>query len=229
MRNKTFLAALALIGLMAASCTGSSSSESMFGGIPEIYEEKLIDIVKELKKATDNNDQAEAMKKLGTIAEAYDEATEEARPKAEAMKGKTIPYEVNDSVPYSIVSDITVDSVRLPEFKLLGKSKDTRLDISFDITMKEDTKGPFTNLYYFITDGERAIGYGQRSIYSKKKKGETFTVNIIVEMPSVPAEIARSCSKLSFVTEGTYDLQRKAIKAQADKWNEEFTKKNGLK
>lgn len=231
------LASATVMVMVFASCGGGSSTsvskESLFGDIPEVYEERQVKVaekLKDLSKGEDKNDAANLEKAIGLLAEmqaAMEEAKKEAQPLADKMVGKTVAYVLSDSLPYQIVSDIKVEKVRLPELGILnGGEKQTRLNVKFDAVVTGQTDGRLY-LYYLLVGDDGSLGY-DREYVGKCALGDTVHAEMTVEAPDVPAKYQMSCNMLKFVTQSVYDNESKVIKERQKQWDDEMKKKLGL-
>lgn len=221
------------------SCGGNGSENSMFGKVPAMYEKVTIDMLQNLSDINDaikegkNKEEADNnLEKLKEVFQKMEDALKEtekkARPYVDKMAGKTIPYEQTDSLPYTVVSDITIKKVLLPKVQVLG-SEGIKLDVAFDIKLKKDgTKSHF--YIYFLMAGDKGnIGYDRQSIYcADKKQGDVIPVKTTINAPDIPASYLNACERLIFVTEDTYYSQRSKIKKQQEQWEETALKKYGL-
>lgn len=237
MKTKQSVFALVAIAALAfASCGGNETSssgvakKSLFGDIPELYEEKAVDLLKEA--ASMQGKEASMGEALGLVAKMqvmYEEAGKEAQPLADKLVGEKVAYELSDSLSYQLVSDIEVKKVSLPEYALFGGGEQTtRLHVNFDIVMTQNSE-EYIRLYYLIMDDDTPIGYGSCSGLGKHAVGDTIHVKDKITAPDVPAKYAKACNMLKFVTEYTYYSQRDALREQAKKWNEELEAKYGIK
>lgn len=223
-----------LTALSIGSSSCSKSENSLFGGIPTIYEEQMVEFaesVKDLKLDDQGDIEANAENALVVLAgmqASFQKAEEKAKPLAEGMVGKTVPYTVSDSLPYQIVSDIKVEKVLLPAMSLTWHGgKTTRLKIAFDavFTQKQDRQ---VNMYFFIMSGDQPVGYDQIWKYGTKNAGDTLHVQTTVDAPDIPSEYLETCDELLFVTPYTFETNKKSIIKQQKEWNEAFEKKLGL-
>lgn len=229
--KKIFFTCAAMLVLMwVTSCSGGSggSKGSMFGKIPSLYEERLVEFAKEVKNAQADNDMEKALTLLKELQEKMDEAAEKAQPLADQMVGNTISYALSDSLPYQVVSDIKVEKVRLPDLGIMkGGDKPVRLDVKFDVVITQEVERSF-RVYYFIMDNDTPIGTGMTSGYGKKAVGDTLHIEETVVAPDAPAKYQEKCNSLKFVTENAYKNGRTAIDQQLKQWDEEMKKKLGL-
>lgn len=253
MKTKSILAtACACMATALVSC-GDSSSDGMFGEIPQLYEDAQISMIKKAKSEFGDikeiEKESDGLKLLSMMKEAMEKADEKAKPLAEAMKGKTIPYTVSDSLPFRIVSDITIQEVKLPSFNLIGNDDQTRIKTEFDIVLKDTIKGQYVSLYYFLSGNKGNITTGSESVSGGKKihseqiktenswwpqtiyylvPGDTLHVEARIYAPDAPAKIAGQCKTLNFDTRYAVESQKKALREQLEKQNKELEKELGI-
>ena len=110
------------------------------------------------------------------MEDALKETEKKARPYADEMAGKTIPYEQTDSLQYTVISDITIKEVLLPKIRNLG-SEGVKLEVTFDIKLKKDAKKSSFYIYFLMAGDKGNIGYDKQSIYcAGKKQGDVISV-----------------------------------------------------
>lgn len=234
MKAKQCMVALAAIAVgVLASCGGSGttssgiSKKSLFGDIPELYEEKMLETVKGLVKAQESDDMQEAVAALEKLGTVFDEIRAEAKPLIDKLVGQKVAYALSDSLPYQVVSDIEVKDVDLPELALMaGGEKPTRLDVAFDVVMTQDV--PALRLLYFVMDDDTPIGYGCTSGLGKHVAGDTVHVSTTINAPDVPAQYVKGCNLVKFVTEQAYRAEQPGMDEQAKKWKKELNEKHGI-
>lgn len=226
--------ALSLVTLSLGFTGCSQKGDGIFGEIPSIYEDEMVDFYKDvrdlLKKGEDGNDLTpeEAILMLANLQSSMKKAEEKAQPLAEKMIGENIPYTVADSLPYRIVSDIKITDVVLPKLELSKSSHwSTRLRVEFDAVFTQEQTS--VRIYYFFMNGDQPVGYDDIWRTQTMKPGDTLHVRTTVLTPSVPAEYVESCDAIRFVTEQTVQDSRESIKEQQKEWNDEFEKKLGIK
>lgn len=237
MKTKRFIIAFSAVAAWAlVSCGGGGttssgvSKKSLFGDIPQLYEDKIADFVKEIPDPKEDAGVSEAFEVLAKMQQALDEAAEEAKPLADKMVGEKLAYELSDSLPYQIVSDIEVKKVRLPGYEFFGGGgQPTRLDVEFDIVLTQPVDGSVGWLYYWIMDDDTPIGYGDATESGTHEAGDTVHISERIEAPDAPAKYVKGCNMLKFVTRYAYFSRRSALIEQAEKWNDELLKKLGLK
>lgn len=236
MRTKTFiLGAISLATLYLGTSSCSKSKNSLFGEIPAIYEEKMVDFVKKVKDLNLDDDQQDNKTKMESalmvfsgLQVAMQEAEEKAKPLAEAMVEKTVPYSESDSLPYQIVSDIRIEKVLLPELGLMKSSnKRTRLKVAFDAVFTENQEN-LIKMYYFIMSGNQAIGYNEIWKSETKNAGDTLHVTTTIEAPDIPSRYLETSDAIQFVTPYIYETKQKSIKEQQKEWNDAFDKELGI-
>lgn len=253
MKVKTVLAAIC-VGMASTllSC-GGSSSNGVFGELPQLYEDVQIAVFKKIKGqfggSGEEGKESDGLKILAMMKEAVENADEKAKPLAEAMKGKTIPFTQSDSLPYRIVSDIVIKNVKLPSFNLAGSDDKTKLEAEFDIVLKDTLEGKYVTLSYFLSGEEGNISTGYETVLGGKKvhseqvvkegslwpvsrhymlPGDTLHVEAGIYAPDAPAQVVGRCQTMNFDTRYAVDSQRKALKEQLKKWNEEQEKELDL-
>lgn len=253
MKVKPVLAAIcAGMASTLLSC-GGSSSNGMFGELPQLYEDAQIAVFKKIKSKFggngENGKESDGLKILAMMKEAVEKADEKAEPLAEAMKGKTIPFTQSDSLPYRIVSDIVIKNVKLPSFKLSGSDDKTKLEAEFDIVLKDTVEERYVELSYFLSGEEGNISTGHQTVSGGDKvhseqvmkegswwlefrnyilPGDTLHVEAKIYAPDAPAKVAGRCRTINFDTRYAVDSQKKALREQLKQWNEEQEKELGL-
>ncbi|MBU3856422.1 hypothetical protein [Bacteroides gallinaceum] len=221
------------------SCGGNGSADSMFGKIPSMYEKTTTDMLQDLsdinKAIKEDKNKEKADNNLEKLKEAFQkmedalkETEKKARPYADEMAGKTIPYEQTDSLQYTVISDITIKEVLLPKIRNLG-SEGVKLEVTFDIKLKKDAKKSSFYIYFLMAGDKGNIGYDKQSIYcAGKKQGDVISVKTTINAPDVPTSYLNACERLIFVTEDTYYSQRSKIKKQQEQWEQTELEKYGL-
>ena len=209
-----------------ASCGGSNASkDSLFGEIPEAYEEKIVDLVQELSKLKKEGegDLSTAMQALAGVMENFEKMKEEFQPMADKMVGRALPYTEADGLPYRIVSDIKVEKVRLPEFALFGGGeRPVRLDVAFDAVMTQATDETIV-LYYYLMDDDTPVCAESTSGFSgSHAEGDTLHVEETIYAPEIPAKYINRCNQLKFVSKQTYEAEKDAIDEQEKQWEQEL-------
>ena len=117
------------------ACGGNSGS-GIFGEMPNIYREKIVEFaLKGKSMAEDIKDcsHEEALAMLEEMREYVETVNEEIKteltPHIDELKGTSIPCEVSDSVPYTLVGDMTITDVTLPKLKLTSSPKPLALHV----------------------------------------------------------------------------------------------------
>lgn len=229
MKTKTFLlGTLSLVALSLGFSSCSGSGDSMFGKIPSIYEEEMTDVLKNMNSLMKKSEQGvevspeEALQTLNSFQTAMDKAKEKAQPLAEKMVGNTIPYSVNDSLPYRIASDITVTEVHLPELSWAGGATPTQLEVEFDAVFTQQ-QAP-VKMYYFIMADDQPIDYQYIWETEIMEPGDTLHVQTTITAPDVSAEHLKSCDELRFVTSQTFRDNQTGIDKLKETWNKAHAK-----
>lgn len=234
--KQSFFALTAVAALtLTVSCGGGGTSSAsgagescLFGEIPGIYEKRQVDFAQKMKQVKEDKNMEEALKLLAGLKETLEEAGKEAQPLADKMVGTAVAYSQGDSLAYKVVSEITVEKVRLPELGIMnGGDKPVRLDVKFDAVVTQEVEAPL-RMYYFITDGDVPVGYGRTSGLGRPAVGDTLHVEETVYAPDAPAEYQERCSALRFVTEGAYQAGRSDVDRQQKQWNDEMKEKLGI-
>ena len=208
-----------------ASCGGGNASkDSLFGEIPGAYEEKLVDLAKELSKLKEKGegDLGTAMQGMASIVESFEKMEEEFQPMADKMVGRALPYTEADGLPYRIVSDIKVEKVRLPEYAFFGGGeRPVRLDVTFDAVMTQASE-EMVVLYYYLMDDDTPISADNTSGFSAPlAEGDTLHVKETIYAPEIPAKYINGCNSLKFVSEQTAEAEKDAIDEQEKQWEKE--------
>lgn len=235
MKTRTFIFTAVLGTVLSFGFSACSQGEkSLFGGIPSIYEDQMMDVVSDMKDLMKDHDEgkeideARALSLYTDFSKAMDKASEKAKPLADKMVGKSLPYTQEDSLPYKIVSDILVKEVSLPEMSILGNStKELRMKVEFDVVFTEDQDSPI-RICYFMMSGEQPVAYDYLKRYESKHVGDTLHLETNIVAPDIPSEYLESCDELRFVTYGNFKANRENIKKQQEEWNKAFAKKLGL-
>lgn len=161
--KKSLLLVIAACLLTACSGGGSKGGpENIFGDFPDKFDEVAEELREESEKMKEqfenkNNkeDIAEAFALLGMLGRKLTEGTEESR---EKLVGTKLPFEVEDSLPYT-VSDVTVTKV------YMEKLADVVMTAKFTIKFKEDFDfvesvfGPAIYHTYPIVTGDAGTMY----------------------------------------------------------------------
>lgn len=229
MNKKSTLVAMLVLVVACLTACGSGSHGSMFGGIPGIYEKKLVEVAKDLKEMSDKMDGniKVAMDALAKLQSAYEEAEEEAKPIADQMVGKEVKVETEDNLPFKVVGNAKVNSVKLPEMeKYIGGNRQMSLELSFEAEATKSMQQK-SRQYYFLMDGETPISYG-RTTLEGLTEGKSVNVTMTVSAPKAPAEQVDRCSSIKFVSRETYDAQKDAIDKQLEEWFDNMVKDLGL-
>ena len=136
--------------LLLTACSGGSSksTNSIYGDLPEIIEKTENELKKEVRsmKEKGNMDFETALGMIVLLKQKVEENTAESRAK---LVGKTLPYELSDSLPYTIASDITITEVNFTSRgDFLMKAE---FDIEITDSLELSTLGKGLNIYYLLT------------------------------------------------------------------------------
>lgn len=235
MKKKSLLvlSAVFVTALVLGSTSCSKSDKSLFGGIPTVYEEEMIDIFSEMKDIVDDKKNGKeigeerGLSLFANFEAAVNRAIEKAKPMADEMIGKSLHYTQSDSLPYKIVSDIEVKDVTLPQLNLLGSPKMMRLEVEYDVVFTQEQDSP-VKMYYFIMADDQPVDYEDIWQYKSMDIGDTLHVKTDIVAPDIPSQYLESCDELRFVTYQNYKANKDNIKKQQKEWNEAHVKKLGL-
>lgn len=221
---------LVSVFLMVLSSCGGNSSDTMFGDIPSIYEEKMINWVKDMQQLNTDGKKSEALALLADFTKEMEELQKEMEARAEKIKGQKIEYTMEEDLPYQVVSDIQVDEVKLPELGVIGgKDSGMRLKVKFSVVVEGVSKESSLRLYYLLTGDKGNVGYGIFNISQKVTVGDTLHLEKMIYAPDVPAQYQESCRSLSFVSEEVFESKRKVIGEKQKVWTDARKKELGLK
>ncbi|MBR2155258.1 MAG: hypothetical protein IJ901_11720 [Bacteroidaceae bacterium] len=221
MKKIAFILTIGTAFLLTACSGGFKSKNCIYGDLPE----KLEKIEKEAKKdfesmKKDGLDIEESLNIIKAVREKMEEETAECRA---SLVGKVLPYELSDSLPYTICSDITVTEVEL------SKKLDVRMKAEFDIEFTETVELPGLPQYYkicYIPTGESGPMYAGSDDCSLKDveiiqkpdgAGGTFPNKILKKGDKLHAKISFSaagyqamatCDRLKFVPKKDFDDAR---------------------
>ena len=231
--KKLLGAAACFAAMILASCgdgtTSNGNNDSLFGGIPSIYEKKQVEIIEKMKNIAKGKEKEASLAIIAEMKDAFDKAGQEAQPLADKMLGQVLPYSQQDGLPYKIASDIQIEKVVLPELGLLsGGEKGTRLKVKFDAVITATVEKYF-RLHYLIMSDDEAIGSGRTSGQNKLAVGDTLHVEETIYAPDVPAKYQESCNSLKFVCEESYISEQEIINERQKRWNDEMKDKFGIK
>lgn len=226
--------ALSLVTLSLGFTGCSQKGDGIFGEIPSIYEDEMVDFFKSIKDVVEDSENGkemtteEALLVLAGLQSSMKKAEEKAQPLAEKMIGEDIPYTVADSLPYRIVSDIKISGITLPELSIYkAGTQTTRLRLEFDAVFTQEQTP--VRIYYFLMAGDQPIDYNDVWKTRTMEAGDTLHVQTTVAAPDIPAEYLESCDAIRFVTWQTVLDKRESIKEQQKVWHDEWEKKLGFK
>lgn len=221
------ISAFALLAVLS-SC-GGNSSDTMFGDVPGIYEEKMVKLVKNMQQSDANSNQSEVLAILADFTKEMEELEKEMAPLAEKMKGCTVDYTMEEGLPYQIVSDIQVEEMKLPDVTVIGsRDSEIRLEVKFDAVVTGVDEGSCLNLYYLLAGDKGNVGYGMFSSSQKVAVGDTLHLEKTIYAPDVPAKYQESCRSLTFVSKQVFESERKVIREKQKEWTEAWKKELGL-
>lgn len=232
----TITLTLCTIGLLT-SC--DNSSDSIFGKLHKDYGElrettmrnHISNIIKIVEDRYDvKKDEEELEKFKAKMQEELDKLNEKWSDKVDDMVGNVIPYTESDSLPYKIVSDITIEEVSLPE---KGNQDNLDLYVTFKILIKDNDLSNLY-LYYIIGDEEDDLSCSsfytyasEHKIHSKTidmgfyqsteyyfEKGDTLTLHERIGLPVIPIKKIGDCKMLKFVPEKKYYSKKNEIYRQ---------------
>lgn len=227
-----------------AACSGGGSiggPKNIFGDLPDKLEEVAEELKKDAEKMQDKfgdkndpEDFAEALAYLGQLGKKLEEKTAECR---ENLVGTKLPFEVEDSLPYTI-SDVTVTKV---DFEKLDEAVMTA---GFTLRFKEDydivvpTLGAAVYHAYPIVTGDAGTMYaldcqatitqfpkeevkGKDSywpdVYFHAHAGDTLAMTLTIKPGDT--DIMRKCQLIRFVGQNGFiqewkdaSANRKAVK-----------------
>jgi len=236
MRKQITILSVATALMAMISCGNSSvPSDGIFGEIPaKMYElEKELESKAKEKLGLDDDAELSAddlsnlsrQEIVATFGELHTKyklqlvaAIAEANKK---MKGKELPYEMGDSLDYTIDKAPVISEVKL-------KNGNPVITAELDVVFKNDMYDvTYFNFYYFLVDGDMPLKAEKKYVYITKehgfekqpdnktslwassrymiKKGEKLHMELeINEKGVVPALLSR-CKKLKFVMKNEYN------------------------
>lgn len=213
--KRLILVPAAIAAVALAACGGGSSTtstdECIFGDLPALYEKAEKKVLTDFKDVKDVNDV------MPQILSIYEETEKQAKPLIEKMVGKKIAYNVSDSLPYQVVSDIVVEGASASE------SSSVKVKVTFDVALTQDLEEPLT-VYYFLQDDEKPIGSANISNLKKQTAGDTVHIRTTINSPKIPAKYLEGCNNLKFVSKETYLSQMRDIAEQNRQWYNEGEK-----
>ncbi|MBQ9364050.1 MAG: hypothetical protein IJT97_11650 [Bacteroidaceae bacterium] len=147
MKNFSLISAVCTVFLLTACSDGLKSDKSIYGDLPKTIEKVEKELSKEVQSLKGKDmDVESALGMIMTLNQKLDEKTAESR---EKLIGTTLPYELSDSLPYTICSDITVTNVELT------KKQEVRMYAEFDVEFTEPVEleafGNKFKICYFVT------------------------------------------------------------------------------
>lgn len=236
MRKQITILSVAAILLVMVSCGNNKvPSDGIFGEIPvKMYElEKELESKAKEKLGLDDDAELSAddlsnlsrQEIVSTFGELHTKyklqlvaAIAEANKK---MKGKELPYEMGDSLDYTIDKAPVITEVKL-------KNGNPVITAELDVVFKNDMYDvTYFNFYYFLVDGDMPLKAEKKYVYITKehgfekqpdnktslwassrymiKKGEKLHMELeINEKGVVPALLSR-CKELKFVMKNEYN------------------------
>lgn len=244
-----------IAGAMAMVACGGNSSD-LFGGMADQYRDKMAEVTsKGMAMAEDVKDcsHEEALAMLEEMREymksVNEEIAEDMASSIEAFKGQVISCEVSDSVPYTLVSDMTVVDVSSPEYTLsafngvnvkvegavvssdtIYGSRGTTLCMLMSTSDGEYVKNMTT---YAEHEGERHFVL-KESVWSGNTyeepcvfPGDTLKFEFWYDDEDRPIDIINKCDRFHFVSRSVYDAEAKIIDDKEEAWEKQFTKELG--
>ena len=249
-----------IAGAMAMVACGGNSGSGIFGEMPNIYREKIVEFaLKGKSMAEDVKDcsHEEALDMLEEMREYVETVNEEIKteltPHIDELKGTSIPCEVSDSVPYTLVGDMTITDVTLPKLKLTSSSKPLALHVEGAVvctdTIYEYNEYFGKSVYMLMStsdgeyvknmttyaehEGERHFVIADASWGGTYEKaclfpGDTLKMKFKIEEEDMPIDIVNKCEKLHFVTKSVYDAEKKIIDDKKEAWEKLIAEELGM-
>lgn len=244
-----------IAGAMAMVACGGNDS-GLFGGMQGLYCDKIAEVsvkgksmAEELKDCSREEGMAIVEEMREYMKSVNEEIADELAPSIEAFKGKVIPCEVSDSVPFTLVSDITVVDVSSPELTLSGYNG-LKVQVEGAVVSSDTIYGfSGTSLYILMStsDGEYVKHMTPYAKYEGERHfvleedyfggtyertcvfpGDTLKFEFRYDDEGRPSDIISKCEKLHIVNKAEYDVEKKIIKEKEEAWEKQFVEELGL-
>lgn len=221
MKSISFILTIGTAFLLTACSGGFKSKNCIYGDLPEKMKKVEKDFMKDIEsKKKEELDIEEALNLIKAVREKMEEETAESRAN---LVGKVLPYELSDSLPYTICSDITVTEVELT--KKLDVHMSAEFDIEFTETVELDALGKGFKVCYIPT-GESGPMYAGNDYCSIKDVeitqkpdgvGGTWPYRILKAGDKLHAKISftaagypamETCDRLKFIPEKKFNDAR---------------------